>query len=369
MRRLELAVGGGSTPIVVGDRVIDQAGGLLAGAGFDTPPVVVSNPRVLALHGDRLRRSLEARFGPVAVVEIGDGERFKNQATLERIYRGLFRARADRRSWILALGGGVVGDVAGFAAATFMRGIRYASIPTTLLAQVDSSIGGKVGINVPQGKNLIGAFHQPSAVLSDIAVLRTLPARELASGLFEVVKSGAIRSLSLVAYLEKNLDAVRAAEPRALERIVWDAVRIKAEIVGSDERESGARMLLNYGHTVGHALEAATGYRRFTHGEAVGWGMIAALGFGRQLGFLRAEEAARLADLIRRVAPLPTLAGIPARAVWSALGRDKKFSGGRMRMILLPRLGQSEVRADIDPARLRGFVGRFLASGGEDGLR
>lgn len=360
MKTLRVKLDKRSYPIIVGEGVIRQAGALLAGVGFASPPVIVTNSTVWRLHGEDLRRSLSASFGACAVIRIGDGERFKNHETLERIYEGLFQARADRRSWILAFGGGVIGDIAGFAAATFLRGIPYASVPTTLLAQVDSAIGGKVGINVRRGKNLIGAFHQPSAVLSDTGVLRTLPARELAAGLFEVVKCGAIRSRPLLRYLERELPSLQSCKAGPLETIVVEASRIKAQVVSGDEREEELRMILNYGHTVGHALEAATGYRRFKHGEAVGWGMIAALEFGRELGMLRSADLQRLIRLIYRVEDLPSLRGIRIQDVWRALKRDKKFRAGNIRMVLLPRLGETEIISGIDPAELRRFLKDFL---------
>lgn len=360
MKTLTVDLGDRSYPIMVGEGLLGAAGKHLARLGFASPPVVISNSAVLRLHGERLLRSLQREFGPSPVIRIGDGERFKSHATLLRIYNGLFRCRADRRSWILALGGGVVGDIAGFAAASYMRGIPYASVPTTLLAQVDSSIGGKVGINVPQGKNLIGAFHQPSAVLSDTGTLRTMPSREIASGMFEVVKAGAIRSEPLLTYLERRLHACLECRPSALERIVVECSRIKAEVVSGDETEEEMRMVLNYGHTVGHALEAATLYRRFRHGEAVGWGMIAAVGFGREMGLLSSSEAARLVSLTHAVTRLPSLEGIGIHEVWQALIRDKKFRAGRIRMVLLSRLGETVIRSDIDPVHLRRFLRQFL---------
>ncbi len=354
-----------SYPIVVGRGVLRQAGPILAKAGFSTPPVILTNNLVWRMHGTALRSALERTFGPAAVVMIGDGERFKNHDTLLKIFQGLFRARADRRSWILAFGGGVIGDIAGFAAATFMRGIPYASVPTTLLAQVDSSIGGKVGINLPHGKNLIGAFHQPSAVLSDTEVLKTLSTRELASGLYEVVKCGAIRSARLLGYIERRFRQISARRPEELEHIILEASRIKAQVVSGDEREDELRMILNYGHTVGHALEAATAYRRFKHGEAVGWGMIAALGFGRELGMLRPDEAERLARIIHTVAELPSLKAIRHEAVWRALTRDKKFRAGNIRMVLLPKLGKAAIVSNVDRGELRRFVRRFLETEGK----
>ncbi len=354
-------------PIVVGAGVLTRAGQILRRQGFRSAPIVVTNPVVFRLHGAALMRSIESAWGPARVIRIGDGERFKNHETLLKIYDALFRARADRRSWILAFGGGVVGDISGFAAATFMRGIRYASVPTTLLGQVDSAIGGKVGINVPQGKNLVGAFHQPSAVLSDTRLLRTLPARELAAGLFEVIKSAAIRSVPLLHYVERELPAIKGCRAGALEHIVLESSRIKAEVVSGDEKEEGLRMILNYGHTVGHALEAATSYRWFKHGEAVAWGMVAAAQFGRDLGLMNEEEAGRLVSLIHRVEPLPSLGRIRPSEAWAALRRDKKFRSGAIRMVLLPRLGLTEVRSDIDPGHLRRFLSAFLAQAGRGG--
>lgn len=348
-------------PIMTGSGCLSQAGTLLSRTGFDTAPIVISNAKVWRLYGSVLEPSLKEIFGSVALVLIGDGERFKNHATLLKIYESMFRARADRRSWILAFGGGVVGDIAGFAAATFMRGIPYAMAPTTLLAQVDSSIGGKVAVNVKEGKNLIGAFHQPSAVLTDIEVLKTLPKRELASGLYEAVKSAAICSESLLGYLERKLPEILNCRPREMERVVVETAKIKAKVVTSDEKETGLRMMLNYGHTIGHALESATGYKRFKHGEAVAWGMIAALEYGRELGLLQPEESSRLIRLIHRVGPLPSLKGISFGSLWNSLVLDKKFRAGDIRMVLLRHLGNADIHTDIEPESLRQFLKGFLA--------
>jgi len=364
MKKLHIELEDRGYPVWIGTGLLRSSGRLLAELGFDTPPIVISNARVMHLHGKALLGSLQEVFGPVHAVCIGDGERFKNHTTLNRIYDGLLRARAGRRSWVLAFGGGVVGDIAGFAAATFLRGIPWVGMPTTLVAQVDSSVGGKVGINLAQGKNLIGAFHQPSAVLADTTVLRTLPPRELAAGLFEIVKCGAIRSRALFAYLERRLDAVMRSDPEAVERVVVDAVRIKAGIVTVDEREEGARMVLNFGHTVGHALEAATDYRRFKHGEAVAWGMIAAAGLAKAVSGLSSQEQQRLVSLIHRIERLPGLRRISSARVWHALQRDKKSQGGRIRMILLPAIGRTEIVDGLNPAQLRRFIFEFLKKAG-----
>jgi 3-dehydroquinate synthase len=351
-------------PIFVGENLFAGAGALLARCGFDAAPIVVTNNTVLRLHGDVLMRSLRRTFGQTAIIRIGDGERFKNHESLLKIYREMFRAQADRRSWILAFGGGVIGDIAGFAAATFMRGIPFAMAPTTLLSQVDSSIGGKVGINVTEGKNLIGAFHQPSAVLSDTGVLKTLTGRELASGLHEVIKCGAIRSRPLLRYIEQRLPEILNCDVGVLQHAIIAAARIKADVVASDERENGLRMILNYGHTVGHALESATYYGRFKHGEGVAWGMIAALAYGMDLGMLSAEDAAWIVRLIRQVGPLPSLKSISFAKVWSALTRDKKFRSGNIRMVFLRRLGEAEIRTNVDSSSLKKFLKRFLDAGG-----
>jgi 3-dehydroquinate synthase len=351
-------------PILVGQGLLAAAGEILAKKGFDTPPVVISNRKVLRLHGAALLKSLRGAYGQVSVIRIGDGERYKTHATLFDIYNGMFRARADRRSWILAFGGGVVGDIAGYAAATFMRGIPFVMAPTTLLAQVDSSIGGKVAIDVAQGKNLIGAFHQPAAVLIDTEALITLPKRELAAGLYEVIKYGAIGSAALLRYVDRHLAEIFSCRPRDLLHIVMESARIKADVVARDEKENSLRMILNYGHTIGHALEAATAYEKFKHGEAVAWGMIAAVGYGRELGLLRPDEAVELVGIIRRVGRLPSIAGISFRSLWNALIRDKKFQAGDIRMIFIPRLGSAQIHTGIDSLSLQRFLEKFLATKG-----
>jgi 3-dehydroquinate synthase len=349
-------------PVFVGQGLLGDAGSLLRRCGFDSAPIIITNRRVFRLHGPAIVKSLGRVFGRAPVIRIGDGERYKDHSTLLKIYEELFRVHADRRSWILAFGGGVVGDIAGYAAATFMRGIPWVMVPTTLLSQVDSSVGGKVGINVAQGKNLIGAFHQPAAVLSDTGALRTLPKRELRSGLYEVVKSAAIRSEPLLRYLERRLPGVLSVGSREIEHVVMEAVRIKAAVVQSDEKESGLRMILNYGHTIGHALEAVTDYKRFKHGEAVGWGMIAALEYGSELGLLGVEDTEELIRLILQIGPLPSLRGISVAGLWDSLMLDKKFNSADIRMIFLRQLGKAEICTGIAPASLRSFLDRLLRS-------
>ncbi|MDR1728527.1 MAG: 3-dehydroquinate synthase [Acidobacteriota bacterium] len=360
MKTLNVTLKDRRYPIQVGAGALAGAGAFLRKQGFKSAPVVVSNPTVMRLHGKALLASLEGAFGKTPVIKIGDGERFKSHETLLGIYGKMFELRASRGSWILAFGGGVVGDIAGFAAATFMRGIPYAMAPTTLLSQVDSSIGGKTAVNVPQGKNLVGAFYQPSAVLADTEVLKTLPKRELASGLYEVVKYGAICSKGLLGYLEKHLGAILACGARELEHVVLESARIKADVVALDERETGLRTILNYGHTVGHAFEAATHYRKFKHGEGVAWGMVAALRYGREVGLLDEEDAGRLVRIIHGVGKLPPVRNIPFDDVWSALMRDKKFQAGDIRMVLLKGLGEAAIYNGLEREPLRDFLRRFL---------
>jgi 3-dehydroquinate synthase len=360
MKTLNVTLKDHRYPIMVGKGVLADSGKYLLKQGFRTPPIIISNPTVMRLHGAKLLQSLQSVYETVPVIKIEDGERFKNHATLMKIYDGMFRVHANRRSWILAFGGGVVGDIAGFAAATFMRGIPFVMIPTTLLSQVDSSIGGKVAVNVVQGKNLIGAFHQPSAVLSDSEVLGTLPKRELASGLHEVIKCAAISSKPLLRYLEQKLPEILQCQTKALEHIILAAARIKADVVAVDEKETGLRMILNFGHTVGHAFEAATDFRKFKHGEAVAWGMIAVLEYCREVELLRAEESTRLIQLIRRVGSLPSISGIPFNTLWEALMHDKKFRKGEIRMVFLQSLGKAAIYNGIEISALQDFLQRFL---------
>jgi 3-dehydroquinate synthase len=265
----------------------------------------------------------------------------------------LLELRAERKTMVIALGGGVVGDVAGFAAAIYQRGMPFVQVPTTLLAQVDSSVGGKTGISHPLGKNMIGAFYQPRAVLIDTDCLATLPSREYAAGLAEVIKYGAIRDAAFFAWLERNMDALVARDPAALAHAIEVSCRTKAEIVAADEREEGVRALLNFGHTFGHAIENAVGYGEWLHGEAVAAGMAVAALVSHRLGRLDAADLARLRDLLVR-ARLPVTAPALGFERWMALmARDKKVSGGAIRFILLDALGRAAISADVPPAVLR----------------
>jgi 3-dehydroquinate synthase len=282
-----------------------------------------------------------------AVHLFNDAEAAKNLRTAESLSRSLSRAGADRKSLIIAVGGGVVGDVAGFVAATFLRGVALVQVPTTLIGQVDSALGGKTGVNLPEGKNLVGAFYPPRRVLADPDVLATLPPRQFRGGLAEVIKYGIIADPKLFAFLEKNFEAVLRRSPSALEYIIPRSVEIKARVVSKDERESGLREILNFGHTFGHALESVTRYRRYQHGEAVAWGMMAAALLGHEAGLTPADDVSRIVSLVRRLGPLPPWPRIPAADFINAMGADKKTRAGRLRFVLTPRIGKARSYDDI----------------------
>jgi 3-dehydroquinate synthase len=279
--------------------------------------------------------------------------------SVERLAREMLRAGADRGSLLIAFGGGIVGDVGGFLASIFMRGIAYVQVPTTFLAQVDSSVGGKTGVNLPEGKNMVGCFHQPRAVFADIGVLGTLPERELKAGLMESVKSGIIRDRGLVRFMEANAGAIMGRDAKALERVIAASIRMKAGVVGQDELDTGLRMILNLGHTVGHALEQATAYKVLLHGEAVGWGMVAALSLARQRGTISGAQFERLERLVYLYGPLPALKLRPAKVV-AAAGADKKNVGGVKRFVLPLGIGNAGVVEDVTPAELEAAVRYML---------
>jgi 3-dehydroquinate synthase len=334
---------------------------------------VVTSPEIWALwHKPFLASFPTTNNQQPTSLFIPPGERHKRLATVESLAQQLALAGADRDSILLAFGGGVIGDVTGFLAAIYMRGIRYVGLPTTLLAQVDSSLGGKTGVNLLAGKNLIGSFHHPLAVLTDIDLLRTLPPAELRSGLQEAIKSGIIRDAKLFRYMEQNADAILGApcldsetwdkkslpDPRALEKIVTASVRVKADVVSADEKESGLRMVLNFGHTIGHAIEAATHYRKLLHGEAVAWGSIAGLHVSLNRGRITHEEFARMANLILRYGPIPPfkIAATPqaaAEKLVALTSADKKKRSGRRAFVLTTGIGSTEIAYDVtDPELL-----------------
>jgi 3-dehydroquinate synthase len=357
--RLTVRTSAGSYAIEIAAEATRWLGQLLDAAGVPARRFVVSTQTVWRLHGERL----QGVTGEEAIL-IPDGERFKHLATVGRIYDSLVRAGADRASAIVALGGGVTGDVAGFAAATYLRGIPVVQVPTTLLAQVDSAIGGKVGVNHALGKNLIGAFHPPAAVVIDPELLATLPRREFRAGLYEVVKYGVIASRTLFDQTSRDLAALFGRDASALLPVVAASCRIKATIVEQDERESGLRRTLNFGHTAGHALEAVTKYRRFRHGEAVAYGMLAASALAAARGVLPESERAEIASLIAKMGPLPAVADLSAADVVEATKRDKKVIAGRLHFVLPTAIGATTIVGDVTLEELtRALVGIGLKEG------
>jgi 3-dehydroquinate synthase len=335
--------------VTIADGAITELRQLLERVRAPERRFVVSSPLVWRLHGPQFARAL----GDAEPILVPDGERFKQLPTVARIYDALVRANADRAATLIAFGGGVIGDMAGFAAATYLRGIALVHVPTTLLAQVDSAIGGKVGVNHPQGKNLIGAFHQPHAVLVDPLVLGTLPRREFRAGLYEVVKYGMTSSAALFDRVAKERKAIFARASEALASIIADSCRIKADVVVKDERESGPRRILNFGHTAGHALEAVTKYRRFRHGEAVGYGMLVAAELARARGALADTDRRALADLIASLGPLPPIADIASAQMIEAMQHDKKMLAGRLHFVLPTAIGATTIVDDVTEKEIR----------------
>ncbi len=344
--RVTIELEGRSYPILIGSGLLDRP------ETFEALPaasaaVIVTNGTVAPLFADRLARALQGKFASTHLVTLPDGESYKDWATLNTIFDALLGAACDRSTTLFALGGGVVGDMTGFAAACYMRGVAYVQVPTTLLAQVDSSVGGKTAINHPMGKNMIGVFNQPLLVVADIDTLDSLPARELAAGLAEVIKYGPIADHAFFEWLEEHLPALVARDRPTLARAIRRSCEIKAWVVGQDEREAGLRAILNFGHTFGHAIEAGLGYGAWLHGEAVGCGMVMAADLSARLGLIDASYASRIALLIER-------AGLPVRGPALGVERymelmrvDKKAEAGETRFVLID--GQGSARLSRAP--------------------
>ncbi len=352
--RVDVATGSSRSAIWIGDGLAGRLGQILDEHGVGRRRFVVSNPTVWRHHGALIGPQLGS--DPIL---LPDGERYKTLRSVERVYDALIKAAADRGSVLVAVGGGVIGDAAGFAAATYLRGITLVQVPTTLLAQVDSAIGGKVGVNHPLGKNLIGAFHQAAVVVADPRLLGTLPRREFRSGLYEVVKYGMIASRPLFDRLAGNVKKIFKHDPSVLVPAIVESCRIKADVVSQDERESGLRRILNYGHTIGHALEAVTNYRHFRHGEAIAYGMLGAADLAHRRGVLALEDQEALAELIRALGKLPKVSGLPVDGTLEALRRDKKVVNGRLHYVLATAIGRTETTDDVTEAELRDVLRRL----------
>ncbi len=350
-QQVQIDLGERSYNILIGPGLLAQAASY-AGLPRASQALIVSNRTVAPLYVTALKKALQAQHDQVHVVELPDGEAHKDWLTLNLIFDALLAQACDRKTVLYALGGGVVGDMTGYAAASYMRGVPFVQVPTTLLAQVDSSVGGKTAINHPQGKNMIGAFYQPLRVICDLDTLKTLPHRELSAGLAEVIKYGPIADMELLGWLEQNMDALRAGDPSSLAHAVRRSCEIKAAVVGQDEREAGLRAILNFGHTFGHAIEAGMGYGAWLHGEAVGCGMVMAATLSQRLGLVDAVFVQRLRQLIMR-------AGLPvngpqldhrdnAGRYLELMRVDKKAEAGEIRFVVIEAPGRAGVRGAPD---------------------
>ncbi len=346
--RVDVRTATSDSTILIGNGLAGNLPALLDEHRVGRRRFLVSSPTVWKHHGETVR----AVSGDLEPILIPDGERYKTLASVSKIYEALIRAGADRGSVLVCVGGGVIGDMGGFAAASFLRGITLVHVPTTLLAQVDSSIGGKVGVNHALGKNLIGAFHQPTLVAIDPLVLKTLRRREYRSGLYEVVKYGVIASRSLFDALTTRTRAVFAQDPDVVLPAIIESCRIKADVVSRDEREGGLRRILNYGHTVGHALEAVTHYRRFLHGEAIGYGMLAAADLAVRRGTMPETDRAALARLIQQLGKLPSVSDLSIPEVIAAVKRDKKVVDGTLHFVIATGIGTTATIDDVTEAEL-----------------
>jgi 3-dehydroquinate synthase len=341
-RCVNITLGERSYAIAIGSSLLGSV------ASFKALPdasqvVVVTNDTVGPLYAEKISNALRQRYDNVSLISLPDGEAYKNWATLSQIHDAMLRGACDRKTIIFALGGGVVGDIAGFAAATYMRGVPYVQVPTTLLAQVDSSVGGKTAINHPMGKNMIGAFYQPRLVLCDTDVLASLPRRQLSAGLAEVIKYGPIADMDFLSWIESNLEQLLAGEPAALAYAIRRSCEIKAQVVVADERETGQRAILNFGHTFGHAIEAGLGYGEWLHGEAVGCGMVMAARLSQRLGLVDTQFVERLVRLIQR-AGLPVVGpDLGVDRYLDLMRSDKKADGGEIRFVVLDRPGSAAV--------------------------
>jgi 3-dehydroquinate synthase len=352
MRRIVAAFPGGRSEIRVARGLFRNLPDELARTGLEPPFLVVSQPRVLA--------ALGPLPGGLSPLTIPDGERAKSLATVRRLLDAMVARKLSREATLVALGGGVVGDLTGFAASIYMRGLRVVQVPTTLLAQVDSSVGGKTGVNHPAGKNLIGTFHQPRLVLADPSLLASLPVREYNSGLYEALKYGVIRDRELFSRFERSGPILAAREPAFLEDLVFRCLKIKADVVLRDEREGNLRRVLNFGHTIGHGIEAALGYRRVRHGEAVGYGMIGAARIASELGRLSARSRDRIEEAVRSIGRLPALGGVSAGDVLEAMGHDKKVRRGALHFVLPTGIGRVRIEAGVPEALVKKVVRSLL---------
>ena len=353
---IKVPLGVRSYSISIGDNLLSRLGHECKRLYLGQRCAVITDRNVAPHYGQAAVENLEAAGFEPTLITVPAGETAKSLKVVASCYDQLAEQHLERKSFVVALGGGVVGDLAGFVGATFLRGVDFVQVPTTLLAQVDSSVGGKVGVNLTAGKNLVGAFYPPALVVCDPSLLASLPRREFRSGLYEVVKYGVIRSRPLFDRLFNDLTAIFGHDTGLLTSLVAECCQIKADVVGQDERESGPRRILNFGHTIGHALEAVTRYKRFRHGEAIGYGMLAAAHISTARGLMSADDNSRLNALITHMGPLPPVADLNAAEVLDAVMLDKKVIGGRLHFVLAKGIGDTAIVNDVTTDELRAAV-------------
>jgi len=356
MKVVPVDLGERSYPVYIGGDIADL-GGVAREFDLGEKGLVISSRPIASLYGRKVRDVLTSSGFQVSFARVPDGEKYKTLSQVAKLYEECAEDKLDRNSTILALGGGVIGDLAGFVASTYLRGINFIYLPTTLLAQVDASIGGKVGVDLPQGKNLVGSFYQPRFVYMDLRVLRTLPPAQIKEGLAEIIKYGVIEDKDLFLYLEQNLEKIKTLSLDSLECIITRCVQIKAGVVREDEREKrGKRQVLNFGHTIGHAIESGTGYGKYSHGEAVAVGMIAAARIAKKMGFLPEDSLVRMENLVRG-ADLPSrVEGVNRDKLWDALYLDKKIRGGKLYFVLPRKIGEVFLTDKVPLALVRETV-------------
>lgn len=347
MRVVHVDLAHRSYPIYIAAHLLDKIAALFRESSISRRIFLVVTPNVFELYGGKLTGTLQEAGFETTAIFIPDGERTKSIHTVENIYTFLIAQRAERSSTIVAVGGGVTGDIAGFAAATYLRGVPYVQVPTTLLSQVDASVGGKTGVNHPHGKNLIGAFYQPTLVCVDLTTLSTLPERDFRSGVYEILKYGIIYDREFFEYLDNHLEALLSRDEEVLEYVICRSCQIKGEVISQDEQERDLRRILNFGHTYAHALEVATHFHEITHGEAVGWGMLATIRLSRMIGRIDQETADRLSRVISRVGDLPNVAEVAPETLLEAMERDKKRINGLNLFLIVDEIGKVSPQQDL----------------------
>ena len=357
METVRVELGENSYKILIGEKIFSEVGKFISESDCTKKILLVTDENVFPHFATDLTKFIDAEIG---IFKIDAGETSKTLQSAEKIYTAAIELGLDRKSLIIALGGGVVGDLAGFAAATYLRGVPYIQIPTTLLAQVDSSVGGKTAVNHALGKNLIGAFYQPKAVFIDLETLKTLPEREIKSGLGEVVKYGIISDENFFAYLENNTEKIFNRDVQTLEKIVKRSCEIKAQVVGADEKESNLRRILNFGHTIAHAVEEETDYKKYRHGEAVAVGMLAASYISEEIGKISATEVNRLKNLLERLNLMTSCEGCDVEKIFAATFRDKKVLSGKINWVLMKKIGAVEITSDVPEKIVKNAIKKIL---------